>query len=165
MKKKTIRTIIISVLVFLTAVITIFSIDIEPAEQSSEVYVVSSAADKPEKPIPEQSEEEKFSEEQKPEAELLTEEQETESITELPAEEQESETIKELPSEEQKIEIEEQIPSIPESHFCTIEIRCDTVVNTEKLENQAVVPYVPLNGVILETCEMEFSPGGFGKIR
>lgn len=44
-------------------------------------------------------------------------------------------------------------------HTCTLEIRCDTVVDTSKLENEAVIPYVPANGVILATTEVEYTPG------
>lgn len=42
---------------------------------------------------------------------------------------------------------------------CTIEIRCDTVADTSKLENQAVAPYVPADGVILATTTVEFTSG------
>ena len=47
----------------------------------------------------------------------------------------------------------------PTGSVCTIEIRCDTVVDTTKLENQAVAPYVPADGVILAVTEVEFTPG------
>ena len=54
----------------------------------------------------------------------------------------------------------EKTPSLkPERHFCTIEIRCDTVVDTSKLDNPAVAPYIPKNGVILKAAEIEFAPG------
>lgn len=42
---------------------------------------------------------------------------------------------------------------------CTIEIRCDTVVDTTKLENQAAAPYVPADGAILAATEVEFTEG------
>lgn len=42
---------------------------------------------------------------------------------------------------------------------CTIEILCETVVDTSKLENPAVAPYVPADGVILAPLEVEFTPG------
>ena len=38
-----------------------------------------------------------------------------------------------------------------EAHICTVEVRCDTVVDTSKLENEAVIPYIPADGVILPT--------------
>ena len=47
----------------------------------------------------------------------------------------------------------------PERYVCTLEIRCDTVVDTSKLENQAVVPYVTASGAILSVTEVEFTPG------
>ena len=46
-----------------------------------------------------------------------------------------------------------------ELHFCTVEIRCDTVTDTSKLENEAVVPYIPADGTILECTTVEFTPG------
>ncbi len=33
------------------------------------------------------------------------------------------------------------------------------MVDTSKLENEAVIPYVPANGVILATTEVEYTPG------
>ena len=50
-------------------------------------------------------------------------------------------------------------PEEPERHICTIAIRCDTVADTSKLENPAVVPYIPSNGTILGNTEVEFAPG------
>ena len=47
----------------------------------------------------------------------------------------------------------------PDRHLCTIEIRCDTVVDTSKLENPAAAPYVPADGVILAVTEINFTPG------
>lgn len=46
-----------------------------------------------------------------------------------------------------------------EKLHCTIEIRCDTVVDTSKLTNQAVVQYVPADGVVLATKTVEFTDG------
>ncbi len=63
-----------------------------------------------------------------------------------------------IKEEQRGTAIEETVP-IPERHICTIEIRCDTVKDTSKLENQAVAPYVPASGVILETAEIEFTLG------
>lgn len=42
---------------------------------------------------------------------------------------------------------------------CTFEIRCDTVVDTSKLEDQSAAPYVPADGVILAATEVEFTQG------
>ena len=47
----------------------------------------------------------------------------------------------------------------PERHICTLEIRCDTVTDTSRLENPAVIPYVPADGVILPVTEVTFTPG------
>lgn len=43
--------------------------------------------------------------------------------------------------------------------YCTIEIRCDTVTNTEKLTNQAVAKYIPKNGTILAETRVEIADG------
>lgn len=68
---------------------------------------------------------------------------------------------KESEKEELSAEVEPEAAAetSPQQHFCTVEIRCDTVVDTKKLENQAVAPYVPESGVILATYKMPFTPG------
>lgn len=57
------------------------------------------------------------------------------------------------------VKTEEETKTEPEQHFCTVEIRCDTVIDTKKLENQAVAPYVPENGIILASYKTPFTPG------
>ncbi len=42
---------------------------------------------------------------------------------------------------------------------CTFEIRCDTLLDTSKVENEAILPYIPSSGVILATTEVEFEEG------
>lgn len=44
-------------------------------------------------------------------------------------------------------------------YTCTVEIRCDTVTDTTKLENEAVIPYIPPDGTILAETVVEFVPG------
>lgn len=51
-----------------------------------------------------------------------------------------------------------QAPEIAKQ-YCTIEIRCDTIVDTSKLTNQAVAPYVPANGTILAETTVEIKEG------
>ncbi|MGM9613536.1 MAG: hypothetical protein ACI3XZ_08510, partial [Butyricicoccus sp.] len=48
---------------------------------------------------------------------------------------------------------------VPVVHTCTLEIRCDTVTDTSKLENEAVIPYIPEDGTILAATEVEYTPG------
>ncbi len=43
--------------------------------------------------------------------------------------------------------------------YCTVEIRCDTVVDTSKLTNQAVAPYIPSNGTILPATRVKIDKG------
>lgn len=52
-------------------------------------------------------------------------------------------------------------PEPPEEHiyYCTVEIRCDTVTDTSKLENEAVIPFIPADGTILGRTKVEFTPG------
>ena len=42
---------------------------------------------------------------------------------------------------------------------CTITIRCDTVLHNQNLLEEAKVPYVPADGVILPEITVEFTPG------
>lgn len=42
---------------------------------------------------------------------------------------------------------------------CTITIRCDTVLDNRNLLEEAKVPYVPADGVILPEVTVEFTPG------
>lgn len=43
--------------------------------------------------------------------------------------------------------------------LCTITIRCDTVLQNLSLADEAKLPYIPSDGVILPTVTVEFSPG------
>ena len=165
MKKTHIRTIIISVLVLLAAIITIFNINIEPVDKSQS-SVVSSNASEAEKPKAEPLEKENTSEKQKTEKEPPSEKQKAQAEKETYSKEQAVE--KNIPADEKQRDMqtvpfdaktEKPAQSKPEQYFCTIEIRCDAVVDTSKLENQAAAPYVPKNGVVLEASEIEFTPG------
>ena len=44
-------------------------------------------------------------------------------------------------------------------NICTITIRCDTVLDNQDLLEEAKIPYVPADGVILPEIEVEFTPG------
>lgn len=44
-------------------------------------------------------------------------------------------------------------------NICTITIRCDTVLDDQDLLEEAKVPYVPADGVILPEITVEFTPG------
>lgn len=43
--------------------------------------------------------------------------------------------------------------------YCTVEIRCDTVVDTDKLTNQSVAKYIPKDGIILAETKVEIAEG------
>ena len=60
------------------------------------------------------------------------------------------------------------ITSIPDNHlatgedgqlFCTITIRCDTILDNAASLEEAKLPYVPRDGEILPVVTVEFSPG------
>ena len=164
MKRKYIRTAVISVLVLLFSVTAILRLNIEPADQigapSSETAEDSTTPPteaSPEAtpdsatditPSPERDETENTETAENPEPTVTTPAPETPPPPEVAA------TPEEAPSPE-----ETSPPEEPERHVCTLEIRCDTVMDTSKLENQAVAPYVPADGVILATTEFEFTPG------
>lgn len=61
------------------------------------------------------------------------------------------------PAENKENSSDEEVTDKPPT--CTVEVRCDTVVDTSKLENEAVIPYIPADGVILPTTVVEFIPG------
>ena len=44
-------------------------------------------------------------------------------------------------------------------NICTITIRCDTVLDNQNLLEEAKIPYVPADGVILPEVTVEFTPG------
>ena len=44
-------------------------------------------------------------------------------------------------------------------NICTITIRCDTVLDNQNLLEEAKVPFVPADGVILPEITVEFTPG------
>lgn len=176
MKKKQVRTIVIAALVFVLAVTAILRIDIEPAEQASPSPTLSSPMVNPETPAatPDSSGNEQLDKmpdteatisplpdsentgpQQTPDAD--TQEQSPSSETAVPETPDTAQPVETLPPADTPVP--EPAPTEPERHVCTIEIRCDTVVDTSKLENQAVAPYVPTSGVILATTELEFTPG------
>jgi len=187
MNKKHIRTVIITALVLLTAIAAIVNIDIEPANRTSQSSAVLSSAEATQSPKPQadavknvQPVKELSSQEQSTQEQLTQEQPEKEHSEQQPEQKQLQKTEAELPKAEAQSEETtapmstgkadehsihadaappEPTPSNHNEHFCTIEIRCDTVTDTSKLENQAVAPFVPENGVILETTEIEFEPG------
>ncbi len=132
MNKKRMRGIIICALVLLMAFVAVLNVDIEPADHTDNTSPVL------------QTKETKIS---------VADKKENEKAEKTENTDLENTVLNEVPALE-----EEPVP-IPERHICTIEIRCDTVADTSKLENPAVAPYVPADGVILETTEIEFTPG------
>lgn len=160
MKKKKLRAAAIAVFALLLVASSLLRLQIEPADApvpSTEVGASTDAAD---------------SAEHTPDASAIPEAP-SEELTEIPAEEEAvlPETDQEpsaLPAETDvpaDVPAEDPAPEAPpaeeepEQHICTLEIRCDTVVDTSKLENQAVAPYVPEDGVILAATEFTFTPG------
>lgn len=184
MKKKRTRAIIISALVLALVVMAILRMDIKPAAQTvpdsaltSEQQETPSAPDAAEKGPTDQA---PVLELTVPSAQISESEQ---AVASQPAEQPDAEKLPETAQpdpdappddaaspDEEPAPVEtpdvsksepspDVVPAEPERHVCTIEIRCDTVVDTSVLENQAVAPFIPANGVILETTEVEYTPG------
>lgn len=152
MKKKQIRTIAIAAIVLAFLGLGLARLNIEPADGSA-VPQQEAAASPAEKADP---------------AELTVEPEIVSEPSDEPAEAPEESAAPEEPdAPEQSADTPAQpapaeTPAAaeePETHTCTLEIRCDTVVDTSKLENEAVIPYIPSSGVILETTEAAFTPG------
>ena len=142
MNKKRIRHIIICAIVLIAAVVAAINIDIEVPSQTDSVQKVS------------QNEKTLDSQTDKKEIEPLQKE------VESPAKEIEPSKEEEPVSDDKKDTSSEKEPVLEEEkHVCTVEIRCDTVTDTSKLENEAVIPYVPSDGVILKTTQVEYTVG------
>ena len=171
MKKKHIRTILIIAVVVLLGGIGLLRLDIEPATPVStpvpeaitptpipDLLPDSESTVTPDDEIPEASpapdaaaEPEEPTEEPAPEPEN-TPEPTPEPSPEIIPEPTPEPTPTPTPTPEPA-------PAEPEKHLCSIQIRCDTVVDTGKLENEAVIPFIPASGVILSLNEVEFTPG------
>lgn len=131
MNKKRIRTVIICALVAVMAIFAVLNIKIEvPTDNKTSVSEVKENRESPLDKKEITSDSVK-NDEDKPKTEVLSES----SV------------------------IEDEAETAVQSPRCTIEIRCDTVRDTSKIENEAVIPYVPQSGVILEKTEVEFTLG------
>ncbi len=131
MNKKQIRGIIICALFLVMTVVAIINVRIEfPNEYDKSKSPVQSTRETPKQVVSD----------------------EKADVSDYAKKEEESVLTKEETAPADTVEIKSE-------HICTIEIRCDTVADTSKLENPAVAPYVPEDGIILEAYEMEFTPG------
>lgn len=154
MKRKHIRTIAIVALVLLLAVTALVRLEIEPATPSVQDNSTGNVAaetllhtEKPTAPA------------QPSAAPAASEEDEPAVPAPVETETPETAPPVETPAAAEATPAPEPAPAQPERHVCTIEIRCDTVTDTSKLENPSVAPFVPADGAILGTTEMEFTPG------
>lgn len=50
-------------------------------------------------------------------------------------------------------------PDNPQTYHCTMEIYCTTLLNEENIDNEAIIPYIPEDGVILAKTTVEFTEG------
>lgn len=50
-------------------------------------------------------------------------------------------------------------PNNPQTYHCTMEIYCKTLLNEENIDNEAIIPYIPEDGVILAKTTVEFTEG------
>lgn len=180
MKKKQIRTVIIIVIVALLAGLAVLRLDIDPADPTPtpvpETPAPSPIPDilpepentpgaEPESPAPEVSPD--AGETPPPAEPVETPDVDEPEITPEPVPEPTptptpTPTPEQVPAPETSPEPAPEVtpePTPPEKHLCSIQIRCDTVVDTSKLENEAVIPFIPSSGVILSLYEVEFTPG------
>ena len=132
MNKKRIRTAVICTLVAVMAIFAVLNIKIEVPESTDNKTSVSEVKEKRESHL---DKKEITSDSVKKDEDKLK----TEVLSENP--------------------VEDRVETAAQPAVCTIEIRCDTVKDTSNIENEAVIPYVPQSGVILEVCEVEFTLG------
>lgn len=161
MKKKKLRTAAIAVFALLLVASSLLRLQIEPADAT----VPSTALDAPS--VSADSAENDLTAAEVPEtpAEELPDAA-ADTPAELPEEGQEQPAAPaETDDVSSAVPAEDPAPEAPpaeeelKQHVCTLEIRCDTVADTTKLENQAVAPYVPEDGVILAATAFTFTPG------
>lgn len=50
-------------------------------------------------------------------------------------------------------------PNNPRTYHCTMEIYCTTLLNEENIDNEAIIPYIPEDGVLLAQTTIEFTEG------
>lgn len=50
-------------------------------------------------------------------------------------------------------------PNNPRTFHCTMNIVCTTLLNEENIDNEAIIPYIPKDGIILPTTTIEFTEG------
>lgn len=50
-------------------------------------------------------------------------------------------------------------PNNPQTYHCTMEIYCTTLLNEENIDNEAIIPYIPEDGVILPKTTIQFTEG------
>ena len=160
MKKKQIRILVITVLVLAFVGVGLSRLKIEPADDVTPPQVTGDAADSQENggadaDTPDDPQDPAA--EPEVDEEVLDAEEEPQAPEETGEETPEQKPADQVPAEEpdKALEAEETAAS----HTCTLEILCDTVVDTSKLENEAVIPYVPADGVILATTETTYTPG------
>lgn len=173
MKKKQIRTIAIAAIVAVALLGVFLRLRIEPADKPVEDAQLSAQENIPqaEPEVPEktqdetpQAPEEPIEEKTEPNPEEQQPVEELPVISQEPPEEigkpEEQPEEPAAPEKEKPTEPAAPAPEeTPAKRVCTIEIRCDTVVDTSVVENEAVIPYIPASGVILAATEVEFTEG------
>lgn len=189
MKKDKLRVIIIAVVIVAALVAGLLSLKIEPANPTADSpspAVSESVTNSPENSenpveIPENSTGNSVKPEENtpdPSESVQPEERETPSETPLPVtstvpgeETPASSTPSPTPIPTSSASDDASIPPSPtptpsftpepeeKGSVCTVEIRCDTVMDTSVIENEAVIPYLPANGVVLVETEVEFEEG------
>jgi|GEM_PF-1784072 len=184
MKKKKIRFWIILALLAAALAGTLATLHIEPAQPAEQAAAAQTASagsaqsalqapaqTVPDAPAPETAKKTQPAAEKQP----ASSEQQPEAAGEKPAASsaEEPKTAEKAQTKAAAAQPQEQSPAAqpkpdapdkqaaaPEAqNTCTLEIRCDTVTDTSKLENEAAASYVPSDGVILAASEVAFTDG------
>lgn len=179
MKKKYLRIAIIVAIVVVIAAVAVMRIDIKPAQKNTpaqsldtpEIKEDTANTPQPEKtpetpapPVSDTADDETSEPSIDQGAEPVVDPEPTPEVSDEPAADDPVMDEPVMDEPEPQVSAEptpslEPEPPQPARHVCTIEIRCDTVTDTSVLENQAVAPYVPADGVILAVYEVEYTPG------
>ena len=154
MKQKRMKSITVAVIAILIIGGAILSLNIEPADDpvDQQIQTGQLESDEQNNGNEDQYNEPVDGEEQAPVTEELPEEEQPPAVEQKPQTEQPS-AVEQKPQTEQ--------PPVEEAKVmkCTFEIRCDTLTDTSKVENPAILPYIPADGVVLATTEVEFEEG------
>lgn len=169
MKRKRIRLILFTAAAVLIVAAAVLNLNIEragiPADSGSKTQVSSSQEADPARTNAEDEENKQESDGEKnaagegdAESEQPTDEK-PEDGTQPKAEQPQTPSSSALNKDTAAAGSNGAAPQKTEALTCTFEIRCDTLTDHSKVENEAILPYIPKDGTILAKTEVEFTEG------